>query len=212
MSTHSVEDGRHARNTVPVGLLCRPPESVAITAACEGERGQVEIPERLDHHDRGWYLDRLLGERVLRPRVSGQHRQLQRSPRTSFSVLFQLLAQAPGVSVLDDPARRSTRWRSTPTARTTCSSGASAATPATSARWTCGPSRTTSARARPPTPSDGRVLHERGMIAPRARGHRRPRAGAPPLRVGGGAPGGLRLGVVGRRWRQVLGARGTGPF
>ena len=60
----------------------------------------------------------------------------------------ELLRDAPGVTVLDDPAAalypaRDRRRRS----RTTCSSGASAATPATSARWTCGSSPTTCARA-----------------------------------------------------------------
>ena len=50
------------------------------------------------------------------------------------------------------PTPRCTRWRSTPPAATRCSSGASAATPATSAPWTCGSSPTTCARARPRTP------------------------------------------------------------
>ena len=78
----------------------------------------------------------------------------------------ELLAAAPGVSVLDDPSAALYPLAIDAAGRTTCSSGASAATPATSARWTCGSSPTTCARAPRSTPCRSlSCLHERGLIA-----------------------------------------------
>ena len=65
----------------------------------------------------------------------------------------ELLAAAPGVTVIDDPANGLYPPRSTPPATTTSSSAASVATPRTSAASTSGSSATTCARARRPTRS-----------------------------------------------------------
>ena len=84
---------------------------------------------------------KILGDPAIRvsatcvrvPVVNGHSRVGQRRRRASRcrpSDARELLRAAPGVTVVDDPARRATRWRSTPRAATTSSSAASAATPA----------------------------------------------------------------------------------
>ena len=65
----------------------------------------------------------------------------------------ELLSAAPGVVVVDAPADGVYPLATAARAATTCSSGAYAATPRTSAASTSGSWATTCARARPPTPS-----------------------------------------------------------
>ena len=95
------------------------------------------------------------GQRHLRARARRQRplRGRQRADARDLSPerARELLDAAPGVTVLDDPGAALYPLAIDAVGRTTCSSGAFAATPGTSARSTCGSSPTTCARAPPRT-------------------------------------------------------------
>ena len=113
--------------------------------------------------------------RDLRARARRQRPLRGRQRADARAPLPRARARAAGGRAGRDRARRPRR-RAVPAGdrrrrhRTTCSSGASAATPATSARWTCGSSPTTCARAPRSTPSRSpSCCIERGLIATQER-------------------------------------------
>src|SRR5258708_17259962 len=84
-------------------------------------------------------------------------RRARSSPRSAPGSCSR---RPPASSSSPTPAPPPPRWRSRPPAGMRCSSGASAATPATSGPSTCGSSPTTSTRGRRPTPCRSRSCSE----------------------------------------------------